>query len=93
MLRLLRDSSLTVEARLEGQTLRVEDLLKLQQGHLLTFDYPVEHPIDLLINGTRKFRAQVVSTGKKRACLGETVTPAPFTPASAGAIPSRKNQG
>lgn len=69
VLRLLRGAMLTLEARLEGPTLAVRDLLALGEGHLLTFDYPVERPVELLVNGVRKFTVQVVSTGKKRGCL------------------------
>ena len=68
ILRFLREGMLTAEARLEGPTLSIRDLLDLKEGHLLTFDYPVERPIELLINGVHKFSAQVVSTGRKRAC-------------------------
>jgi flagellar motor switch protein FliM len=77
VLRLLRESSLTLEAVLEGQTLTVEDLLDLKEGHLLTFDFPVERSIDLKVNGANKYRAQMVSAGKKRACLIEKVRPSP----------------
>jgi flagellar motor switch protein FliM len=75
VLRLLREASLTLEARLEGPTLSIEDLLGLSEGHLLTFDYPVERPVELLVNGTHKFTGQMVSTGRKRACLVEKVLP------------------
>ena len=75
VLRMLREGTLTLEARLEGPTLSVEDLLGLSEGHLLTFDYPVERPVELLVNGTHKFTGQVVSTGRKRACLVEKVRP------------------
>ena len=68
ILNLLRDGGITVEARLEGPTLTVRDLLGLSEGHLLTFDYPVERSIEMTVNGIRKFTAQVVTTGKKRAC-------------------------
>jgi flagellar motor switch protein FliM len=77
VLRMLRDALLTLEARLEGPTLTVRDLLALREGHLLTFDYPVEKPLELLVNGARKFTVQVVSTGKKRGCLIERIRPAP----------------
>ncbi len=73
LLDLLRESAVTVEARLEGPTLTVADLLSLSEGHLLTFDYPVERSIELTVNGTRKFTAQVVGTGKKRACQIEQI--------------------
>lgn len=75
VLRLLREGSLTLEARLEGPTLSIEDLLGLAEGHLLTFDYPVERPVELLVNGTHKFTGQMVSTGRKRACLVDKVRP------------------
>jgi flagellar motor switch protein FliM len=75
VLRLLREAALTVEARLEGPTLSVADLLDLREGHLLTFDYPIERPVDLLVNGAHKFTGQVVSTGKKRAYQVERFRP------------------
>jgi flagellar motor switch protein FliM len=75
VLRMLREGTLTLEARLEGPTLSMEALLGLSEGHLLTFDYPVERPVELLVNGTRKFIAQMVSTGRKRACLVEKIRP------------------
>ena len=75
ILRLLREAALTVEARLEGPTLTVADLLELKEGHLLTFDHPVDRPVDLLVNGTHKFTGQMVSTGRKRACQVEKFIP------------------
>ncbi len=45
----------------------VSDLLELSAGDVLRFDYPVERPVDLLVNGRLKFEGQVVSTGRKRA--------------------------
>jgi len=75
VLRILRQAALSVEARLEGPTLTVGDLLSLQPGHLLAFDFSVERPVELLVNGARKFTAHVVSTGKKRACQVEHIRP------------------
>jgi flagellar motor switch protein FliM len=77
ILRVLRQGSAALEARMEGPTITVRDLLDLREGHLLTFDYPVERPVELLVNGAHKFTGQVVSTGKKRACLLETIRPSP----------------
>ena len=73
LLRLLRESSFSLEARLLGPTLTVRDLLRLEEGHLLIFDYPVERSIELLVNGAQKYTAQMATTGKKRACLIEQV--------------------
>ena len=75
VLRLLREASLTLEARLEGPTLTVRDLLELSEGHLLTFDFPVDRPVELLVNDEHKFSGQVVNTGRKRGCLIEKVRP------------------
>jgi flagellar motor switch protein FliM len=72
-LRMLGGAALTLEARLEGPRLSVRDFLNLEEGNLLTFDLPIEHPVELKVNGERKFSAQIVSTGKKRACLVEEV--------------------
>ena len=77
VLRVLRQATLRLEARMEGPTLAVRDLLELREGHLLTFDFPVDRPIELTVNGAHKFTGQVVSTGKKRACLVELVRPTP----------------
>ena len=75
VLRMLREGSLTLEARLEGPTLSIGSLLELEEGHLLTFDYPLERPVELRVNDTPKFIVQLVSTGRKRACLVEAVRP------------------
>jgi flagellar motor switch protein FliM len=73
VLRFLREAEVVLEARLEGPTLRVRDLLDLREGHLLTFDYPVDRSVELEVNGSQKFTAHMVSTGKKRACLVEKI--------------------
>jgi flagellar motor switch protein FliM len=75
VLRVLRQASMAVEARMEGPTLTVQDLLSLREGHLIAFDFSVDRPVELLINGARKFTGHVVSTGKKRACQVETRRP------------------
>lgn len=75
MLRLLRGAAVTLETRLEGQTLKVRDLLALEEGTLLGFDYPVSRPLELRLNGAARFTGQVVSTGRRRACLIEGIRP------------------
>jgi flagellar motor switch protein FliM len=77
VLRLLRETPITLEARLEGCTLKVGDLVRLEEGHLLTLDYALERNIELLVNGMHKFAGQVVSTGRKRACFIEQIRPLP----------------
>jgi flagellar motor switch protein FliM len=66
-LNLIRPSLVHVDARLEGQTLKVQELLDLKEGDLLVFDHPLAKPFDLSVNGTRKYRGEVVLSGRKRA--------------------------
>lgn len=66
MLRLIKPSVVQVDARLLGPTLSVEDLLRLDTGDVLKFDFPVDRPVDLLVNGALKFHGQVVSNGRKK---------------------------
>jgi flagellar motor switch protein FliM len=73
VLRMLREATISMEARLDGPTLSVRDLLRLEEGHVLKFDSPVERPIALLVNGARKFSVHAVTTGRRRACLIETI--------------------
>ncbi len=73
LFRLIKPSSLRIDARLQGPTLRVEDLLKIEEGQILEFDYPVEGKLDFLVNGKLKFRGEVVNSGRKRAFHIESV--------------------
>lgn len=66
-LRLIKPAGIHVDARLEGPTLLVEDLLNLQLGDVLTFDYPVDKPVNCLINGKLKYRGHIATNGRKRA--------------------------
>ena len=56
MLNLVKPASIHMDGRLEGPTLLVEDLLNLEKGDLLTFDYSVGKPLNFLVNGTPKFK-------------------------------------
>ncbi len=71
VLELVRHSLIELDARLQGPTLRVCDLMSLERGDVLRFDFPVEKPLDLLANGRLKFRGQVASTGRTRAFVLE----------------------
>jgi flagellar motor switch protein FliM len=66
VLRLVMNSTLSIDSRMQGQTMTVRDLLNLKEGHVLAFDFPQERPVDLIVNGKLKYRGQVVSTGNKR---------------------------
>ena len=67
LFKLIKPSNFRADARLNGPMLLVEDLLGIEEGQILAFDYPVENPLDFWINGRLKFRGKVVTTGRKRA--------------------------
>jgi len=67
VLRLIRLATIRLDARLQGPKMGVETLLELQEGDVLTFDHPVERPVDFTVNGKLKFHGEIVSTGRKRA--------------------------
>jgi len=66
ILRLIKPSMLKLDTRLSGPTLRVEDLLDIEVDDVLTFDYPVNRPLDLTVNGVLKYRGSVINTGRNR---------------------------
>ncbi|MEQ1948000.1 MAG: flagellar motor switch protein FliM [Bryobacteraceae bacterium] len=67
VLRLIRPALIHTDARLQGTIIEVNDLLALSEGDVLALDYPVERPIDLVVNGKLKYRGEIVVTGRKRA--------------------------
>jgi len=72
MLERLQPSRLALDVRLQGARVLVEDLLRLVEGDVLTFDFPVDRPLDGLLNGRLRFRGRVVDKGRKRGFLLET---------------------
>jgi flagellar motor switch protein FliM len=71
VLRLLQTSRIDLDARLQGPTVRVEDLMGLEPGDVLRFDYAIDKPIDLLTNGKLKFHGHVAAAHNGRAFLVE----------------------
>lgn len=67
ILKLIRPANIFLDARLQGPTLLVEDLMRLDEGDVLTFDYGVSKPVDLLINGSLKYKGSLASMGRKKA--------------------------
>lgn len=66
ILRLIKIAPMHLDSRLNGPTLRVEDLMDLAEGDVLTFDYKVDKPVDLYLNGKHKYTGHIVAAGKKR---------------------------
>jgi flagellar motor switch protein FliM len=69
MFRIVNHLPMALDARLEGATIRVEDLLHLEKGDVLTFDLPLTRPIRLSVNGRAKFHGDIVVAGRNRAVL------------------------
>jgi flagellar motor switch protein FliM len=67
VLHLIRNASIDLDARLRGPTVGFPMLLDLKAGDVLVFDYPVDRPLDLIVNGAAKFRGGIIAVGKKRA--------------------------
>jgi len=69
ILRLIQPAQLQLEAALRGPTLPVSELLEMKEGDILELDYPLERPLDLLVNGHLKYRGAVLASTGKRAFL------------------------
>jgi len=65
----LRGAKVTVEAVLNGSTLRMSDLLSMEPGNVLTLTQPVGAPVEFRISGKRKFRGEWVAHGGRHALV------------------------
>jgi len=64
--RLMAPSTFHLDARLQGPTITVEDMLQLKLGDVLQFDYTAGKPLDLTVNSRKKYKGQIVQTGRKK---------------------------
>ncbi len=71
ILRLMKPALFRLDARLQGSRLTVEDMLQLNVGDVLMFDYPTDRRLDCLVNGRLKLKGKIVSTDRKKAFLVE----------------------
>ncbi len=72
MLNLIRCSVLGLDIRLEGPTLAMKDLLKLEEGDVLVFDSPVHKPLSCFLNGVPKFEGHLSGTGPQLSfCIAD----------------------
>lgn len=71
MLTLVQPALLNVDVRLEGPRLLVRDLLSLNEGDVLAFDFPVRRPLDCVLNGKLRFQGRITESGRKRCFLTE----------------------
>ncbi|MBI4891245.1 MAG: flagellar motor switch protein FliM [Acidobacteria bacterium] len=73
LLRLIKPSIVKLDARLVGPTLTVSQMLELRADDTLQFDFPVNRPLNLVVNGNHKFHGHVATNGRKRLFEIETV--------------------
>ena len=59
VLNLIRGSILARKCCSPGPELRLRDLIHLEEGDVLSFEYPASQPIDLLLNGKRNFAGRL----------------------------------
>jgi flagellar motor switch protein FliM len=67
MLNLLNNSLVRMDARLDGPRLKVGDLLDLEVGDCLKFDYLIEKKLQCLMNGKLKFQGHIIDFHNKRS--------------------------
>lgn len=58
---------LQVDVRMEPSSVSFEDLLTLSVGDVLQFDRSVSDPVNIMVNGLRKFGAQLTVSGHRKA--------------------------
>lgn len=66
ILGLIQPARLHLDARLQGPTLLLEDLLRLSAGDVLVFDHRADRSLDLLVNGVKKYEGRVAVAGQRR---------------------------
>ncbi len=72
----MKPAELSVDVRLQGPSISVRDLLRLEESDIVPLDCPVDKPLDLFVNGQSRFSGQIVSVGNKKAfVIGERQTP------------------
>jgi flagellar motor switch protein FliM len=67
--RLARNLKVTVDCELTGPTIRLADLLNLATGDILSLSPGFDEPLDILVNGTPKFKGVLASDAKKRVAV------------------------
>jgi len=68
ILDLIRNSEIDLDVRLEGSTLVMRDLMRLEEGDILVFDAVTEKPLHFLFNGVAKFQGYI-SAGDQKLCF------------------------
>ena len=67
VLSLLKTAELPSEVLLSGPQLLLRDLMNLEEGDVLGFQFPTSRPLDLILNGQKKYSGEIVHTGQRSA--------------------------
>jgi flagellar motor switch protein FliM len=67
VLELIRTSTLQSEVLLAGPKMLLRDLMNLEQGDILSFEFSADRPLDLLLNGRKKYHGEMVASGRRAA--------------------------
>ena len=67
MLDLIRPAKLGSEVVLAGPRLLLRDLINLEEGDVLSFEFPAARPLELRLNGAVRYTGEVVSAGSRAA--------------------------
>ncbi|MGD1070111.1 MAG: flagellar motor switch protein FliM [Bryobacteraceae bacterium] len=65
ILDLIRTSRLQSEVLLAGPRLLLRDLMNLEEGDVLSFEFPTSRPLDLMLNGEKKYWGRMVDAGRR----------------------------
>ena len=67
VLDLIRPSLLNSEVLLTGPQLLLRDLVNLECGDVVSFEYPVNRALTMTLNGKEKFNGEMVASGRRAA--------------------------
>ncbi len=65
MLQLIQTARLPSEVLLSGPQLLLRDLMNLKEGDILSFEFPTSRPLDLKVNGQKKYEGEIVNAGRR----------------------------
>lgn len=67
VLDLIRPATLNSEVLLSGPRLLLRDLVNLECGDILSFEYPAGRPLSMTLNGSAKYTGEMVGSGRRAA--------------------------
>lgn len=67
VLKLIQSSEMCSEVLLSGPQLLLRDLMNLEEGDVLSLEFPATRPLDLTLNGQSRYLGEVVNAGRRAA--------------------------